>query len=137
MELAVQTFQATNQGRECVFEELSMVRIMLIAFLTLLATAATARDNGQYATSPLKKWFDGLSSQTGLCCSFADGVSIEDVDWDVKDGHYLVRIRKQWVPVPDAAIVTEPNRLGPAVVWPYEDAVGAIQIRCFIPGAGG
>jgi hypothetical protein len=37
--------------------------------------------------------------------------------------------------VPDAAIVKEPNRFGPAVVWPYEQD-GQTQIRCFMPGAG-
>jgi hypothetical protein len=33
-------------------------------------------------------------------------------------------------------LVTEPNKYGPAVVWPYMDANGATQIRCFLPGAG-
>jgi hypothetical protein len=36
----------------------------------------------------------------------------------------------------DAAVVTEPNRFGPAVVWPYNDRYGNTQIRCFMPGAG-
>ena len=36
----------------------------------------------------------------------------------------------------NSAVVTEPNRFGPAVVWPYMDAEGATQIRCFLPGAG-
>ena len=40
-----------------------------------------ARDNdGKYANSPLKSWFDQLASGKGLCCSFADGVSVQDVD---------------------------------------------------------
>jgi hypothetical protein len=47
-----------------------------------------------------------------------------------------VRLQGEWVIVPDAAVVTEPNRFGPAVVWPYLDASGATQIRCFLPGAG-
>ena len=34
------------------------------------------------------------------------------------------------------AFVTEPNRYGPAVVWPYMDSNGTIYIRCFLPGAG-
>jgi hypothetical protein len=33
-------------------------------------------------------------------------------------------------------VVTEPNRFGPAVVWPYQDVDGTTQIRCFLPGAG-
>jgi hypothetical protein len=49
----------------------------------------------------------------GLCCSFADGVTVQDVDWDTQDGHYRVRIFGQWLVVPDTAIVNEPNRFGP------------------------
>jgi hypothetical protein len=52
------------------------------------------------------------------------------------DGHYRVRIQGEWIVVPDAAVVTEPNRFGPAVVWPYNDRYGNTQIRCFMPGAG-
>jgi hypothetical protein len=69
-------------------------------------------------------------------CSFADGVSVEDVDWDSQDGRYRVRVQGQWIVVPDAALVTEPNRFGPAVVWPFLDGNGVMQIRCFLPGAG-
>ena len=54
----------------------------------------------------------------------------------IQEGHYRVRIEGQWLVVPDAAVVTEPNRFGPAVVWPYTDRYGNTRIRCFIPGAG-
>jgi hypothetical protein len=47
-----------------------------------------------------------------------------------------VLIYGQWFVVPDAAVVTEPNRFGPAVVWPYNDRYGNTQIRCLMPGAG-
>ena len=74
--------------------------------------------------SPLKAWFDQLSSRKGLCCSFADGQAIADVDWDTKrDGeqvHYRVRLNGEWIDVPDEAVVTEPNKYGRAVVWPYK-----------------
>jgi hypothetical protein len=95
-----------------------------------------ARDDGRFANSPLKEWFDRLASKNGLCCAFADGVSVQDVDWDTQEGHYRVRIHGEWLVVPDDAVVTEPNRFGPAVVWPYNDRYGNTQIRCFIPGAG-
>ena len=77
------------------------------------------------------------SSSNGNCCSFADGLSISDVDWDTKDGHYRVLLHGEWINVPNSAVVTEPNRYGPAVVWPYMDTDGNIYIRCFLPGAGG
>ena len=97
---------------------------------------APARDDGRYASSPLKSWFDRLASGKGLCCSFADGFRIDNVDWDTQDGHYRVRLHDEWIVVPDSAVVTEPNKLGPAVVWPYMDTDGQTQIRCFLPGAG-
>ena len=97
-----------------------------------------ARDlDGKYANSPLKRWFDSLESRRGLCCSAADGQSVEDVDWDTKDGKYRVRLDSQWIEVPPDALVTAPNKFGLAVVWPYKDSEGRTQIRCFIPGAGG
>jgi hypothetical protein len=109
--------------------------ISTICMALFAATQASARDNGEYANSPLKQWFDKLASKKGLCCSFADGVTVRGVDWDSHDGHYRVRLHGQWIVVPDAALVTEPNRFGEAVVWPYEEG-GETQIRCFMPGAG-
>ena len=109
---------------------------VLAPCLTTLPGQLLAHDDGRFADSPLKPWFDRLASRKGLCCSFADGFSVQDVDWDTQDGHYRVRINGQWVTVPDVAVVTEPNRFGPAVVWPYRDADGTTQIRCFMPGAG-
>jgi len=129
-----------------------MPRSALIAALTLCALlaigAAYPRDDGSRANEPLHAWFERLASGRGLCCSFADGVKVEDVDWDTQceqvggrreqseTCHYRVRLNGEWVLVPDSALVTEPNRFGPAVVWPYLDQDGQTQIRCFLPGAG-
>jgi hypothetical protein len=112
---------------------LAVAALSINAFVPSLLLA---HDDGRFANSPLKAWFDQLASGKGLCCSFADGVSVQDVDWDMQNGRYRVRLNGQWIVVPDAAVVTEPNRFGPAVVWPYQDASGATQIRCFMPGAG-
>ncbi len=119
---------------------------MGIAIVTTASVAA--RDDGRYAgmDPKMRLWFSQLASGKGLCCSFADGVSIQDVDWDTqckddllgrKECRYRVRLHGEWVYVPESALVTEPNRFGPAVVWPYMDADGATQIRCFMPGAQG
>ena len=71
------------------------------------------------------------------CAALLPTVSVfRIVDWDSQEGQYRVLIYGQWFVVPDAAIVTEPNRFGPAVVWPYNDRYGNTQIRCFMPGAG-
>jgi hypothetical protein len=49
--------------------------------------------------------------------------SVADVDWDTQRGstgemHYPVYLLGAWREVPDAAVITEPNRYGMAVVWP-------------------
>ena len=119
-----------------------MSRLISLAALTFCLTTIVmpgqlvARDDGRFANSPFKPWFDSLASGNGLCCSFTDGFSVQDVDWDTQDGHYRVRIYGQWIMVPGAAVVTEANRFGPAVVWPENDRYGNTQIRCFMPGAG-
>ena len=55
-----------------------------------VSVPSLARDNGRYAKMDpaMHAWFDRLASGKGLCCSFADGFSIADVDWDTKDGRF-------------------------------------------------
>ena len=111
-----------------------MIRALL--FILLVIKPASARDDGQYASSPLKSWFDKLASGKGLCCSFADGRTLEDPDWGTHDDHYWVIIDGVRYSVPPEALITEPNKFGQAVVWPYVDQDGKTQIRCFMPGGG-
>ncbi len=105
---------------------------LLVAYLVL--RPALARDDGRYANSPLKSWFDSLRSGKGPCCSVADGRVVDDPDWTTKDGHYRVQIDGEWVDVPDDALITEPNRAERTMVWPtYQD--GHPHVRCFLPGS--
>jgi hypothetical protein len=110
-----------------------MMRIVLV-FL-LLCTPALAHDPSH---PELNEWFNSLASRKGLCCSFADGSVVSDVDWESKDGHYRVRLEGRWVDVPDDAVITEPNRAGRTMVWPYTADPGTdhphTEIRCFMPG---
>ena len=109
--------------------------LVILAASTLIpAGLVLARDDGRYANSPLKPWFDSLKSNRGLCCSNADGVVIADPDWDSKDGHYRVRLDGVWIIVPDDAVITEPNRAGRTMVWPIKGSLG-VSIRCFLPGS--
>ena len=108
--------------------------VALIATGAVLAGNAMARDDGRYADSPLKQWFDSLRSGKGPCCSDADGSVVSDVDWESREGHYRVRLEGEWIDVPDDAVITEPNRAGRTMVWPVKGAVG-ISIRCFLPGS--
>jgi hypothetical protein len=124
------------------------MRTFLAALIICACAPAFARDDGRYANNPLHAWFDKLASKKGLCCSFADGESIQDVDWESScaprngdniadlECQYRVRLHGEWIDVPESALVTEPNKYGPAVVWPYLSVDGTTQIRCFLPGAG-
>ena len=109
-----------------------------LASALTLATAslqgAVARDDGRYANSPLKPWFDSLKSGKGPCCSDADGFAVSDPDWESLNGKYRVRLDGEWHVVPDDAVITEPNRAGRTMVWPIKSSWG-VQIRCFMPGS--
>jgi hypothetical protein len=96
----------------------------------------SARDDGRYAQNPLKGWFDSLKSQRGMCCSFADGRTVTDADWEFRNNGYIVKVDGTWYDVPADALVEVPNKFGQAVVWPYTDSDNKVQIRCFLPGAG-
>jgi hypothetical protein len=112
------------------------------AIVAATALPAVGRDlGGRYENSPLHDWFEHLASGKGLCCSFADGYVVQDADWDTKDGHYRVRVPRVansqdgiWVDVPDDAVITEPNRAGRTMVWPFYTHDG-VSIRCFMPGS--
>ena len=106
-----------------------------LLILPLVSHHGYARDpDGRYAGSPLKQWFDSLRSGKGPCCSDADGSAVSDVDWDSKEGHYRVRLEGEWLDVPEDAVITEPNRVGRAMVWPIH-GYGGLTIRCFMPGS--
>lgn len=108
--------------------------IPLIAVTAMIGLTAQARDDGRYANSPLKGWFESLRSKGGgLCCADADGTVLADVDWDTRNGHYRVRLLGNWIEVPDNTVITEPNRAGRTMVWPYY-VKGRPMIRCFMPG---
>ena len=92
--------------------------------------------------SNLNSWFSGLHSSGGLLC--CDGTDIDTgrakhvatEDWDVKDGHYRVRLDGQWIDVPDDAVIHTPNLYGETLVWPVYISGLSVTIRCFLPGAG-
>ena len=113
----------------------AVATIGVVILLILLVAPARARDDGRYAGSPLKDWFNQLKPGSGaLCCSDADGTALSDVDWETKGGRYRVRIDGEWIDVPDDAVITEPNRAGRTMVWPIR-GYGGLTIRCFMPGS--
>jgi hypothetical protein len=122
----------TLSRQRCASRALQIVCLALP--LALAAQFSHARDDGRYANSPLKPWFDNLKSGKGPCCSDADGYAVSDPDWESKNGHFRVRIEGEWHDVPDDALITEPNRVGRTMVWPIK-GWGGLTIRCFMPGS--
>jgi hypothetical protein len=108
---------------------------MMLRILALLAIALVPAFAHDASRPELNSWFNHLSSGKGLCCSNNDGTALSDVDWDIKNGKYRVRIEGQWIVVPDEAVITEPNRSGRTMVWPVKGYLGSIDIRCFMPGS--
>ena len=142
----------------------SLANVLLIAALLGCVVLGLMRhahshysDEWKDLSPEMRSWFQGLHSP-GMggqpCCDGADGHHVADIDWDTQCDtiagqetcHYRVRLNKEWVDVPDNAVIHQPNRYGQAVVWPgqnaaapdgyYRDAKGHIVIRCFIAGAG-
>jgi len=117
--------------------------IILVLAVPTPPIAVHARDRGQFkdTTPEMRQWFENLRSGKGPCCADADGTVITDNDWDMREGRYFVRVPRTplsedtvWVPVPDEAIITEPNRVNRPMVWPYYPGGGSVTIRCFMPG---
>ena len=117
--------------------------LLLIAISFGFASAAIARDvDGRYAAAnpELHSWFESLKSVSGAaCCADADGVKIDDPAWriDAKTGTYEVLLDDNWKPVPPQAVVTMPNKVGFAMLWPHRTDGLVDVIRCFMPGTTG
>src|ERR1700692_2458543 len=110
---------------------------IFVAFgiLFVCATYVFAHDDGRYAASPLKPWYDAQKNRNGLsCCSMADGAPLEPQDWgiinDTGGVHYWVKIDNESYLVLDEAVIDGENKAHVAVVWYTRDP--ALKIRCFI-----
>src|SRR5215475_1098195 len=114
---------------------LHLTCVLLLSALAAPSMHARDLDGRHAAQNPeLHQWFESLRSGKGPCCSDADGSAVSDVDWETAGGHYRVRIDGEWINVPDEAVITEPNRIGRAMVWPIRGYLG-VSIRCFMPGS--
>lgn len=112
-------------------------KIMAMVIVGFFACLAWHAAHGHDANRPeLNNWFMGLQSRAKWpCCDGSEALRLDDVDWRAKDGHYQVRLEGEWVDVPDEAVVTEPNRAGPTMVWPYRRDGKLNRVRCFIVGS--
>lgn len=106
--------------------------VALIVVMFMLPASVLAHDHEH---PELNGWFESLHNGSGgPCCDGTDANRVDDADWEMKDGHYRVRIDGEWVDVPDNAVVPGPNRANRAMVWPYW-IDGHPRARCFIPGS--
>lgn len=128
---AMQDKTIRNRAAGC----LGMAAAGIAMLIGLWVAFAWAHD---HARSELDGWFKSLKSNGGAyCCDGSDATSLDNVDWDSKDGRYRVRIKGAWVDVPDGAIINEPNLDGQTMVWPIWGPNGSVGVRCFIPGSMG
>ena len=110
-----------------------MLVVVVVALIMLATRPAYPHDHSH---PELNDWFKSLQSRkAGSCCDGSDAMRIDDPDWTNTNGHYRVRLEGEWVDVPDNAVITEPNRAGHALVWPYRQDGKLNQIRCFAPGS--
>jgi hypothetical protein len=108
---------------------------VIILVLLFFYPFAHARDDGRYAQSPLKDWVKSLRDKNHVpCCDESDGEDVEG--WSTDGGIYRVKVKGEWLPVPNSALLDIPNRLGFARAWIYF-IDGKPIVRCFLPGAGG
>lgn len=113
---------------------LALIKLaLLFALLIVLCIQAFAHD----ATRPeLDGWYHDLHAQNGAwCCEGKEATHLADTDWESKDGHYRVRIDGNWIDVPDGAVITQPNRDGRTLVWPFYINGERAGVRCFLPGS--
>ena len=115
--------------------------------LLLAAAVVLVRDpTGKWAGSPLQPWFKSLRDKSGkYCCAEADGHSLDEGEWDMKNDSYRVFLQGKWIVVPDEALILGPNKFGKAMVWVWPQEMfasdgfasgGSTSILCFIPGTG-
>lgn len=117
-----------------------MFKFISIVMFACITSFAFAHDKMHPVSDKMHDWFMGLRSEKGPCCADADGNVVQDADWETNNGHYRVKVDKEWYDVPDDAVVKAPNLFGPTMVWPmYSYGWGGgttprLIIRCFMPG---
>ncbi|MBW7965347.1 hypothetical protein [Bradyrhizobium sp. BR 10261] len=125
-----------------------MFRYLFALALMAWTGAVLAHDHNR---PDLSEWFERLRDRRGdRCCDGSEAMHLSEVDWEITGSHYRVRVpttpggfklamagatnvETEWVYVPDAAVIDEPNRANVTLVWPLYGPTG-VSVRCFIPG---
>ncbi len=115
--------------------------VALCLFFPVAALQAQDAARNRQVSPEIKLWAEALTNEAGIgCCTIANGLVPEEIEWDISANSYRVKVDGQWLFVPDEAVIKAPNRLGYAAVWfeidhDLEFEEYTISIRCFLPGA--
>jgi hypothetical protein len=109
--------------------------VVIMAGLVIFLYSVRFSHAHDHARPELDSWFNQLKSGKGPCCDASEATRVDDADWETRDGHYRVRLDGVWIMVEDSAVITEPNRAGRTMVWPFRSVYGEVMIRCFMPGS--
>jgi len=121
------------EDRRCTFCDLALwalVAYLLAIAIVFFVQSAGARDDGRWAQSPLKLWFESLKNHQGeMCCAEEDRIEVDEWHCTADDKCEVVigGVRR---PVPPQAILRQPNLAGVPLVW-----VWGGEIKCFLRGA--
>ena len=113
------------------FETLGRI-LVAIAFIMALLFPAPSYTH-QTGSDPDADWFRTLHAKSGVsCCHMQDCYRVQR-DLEIKQNHYWLKYKGEWLEVPDEAILKdEPNPTGYPVACVHE-TYKAKSILCFIP----
>jgi hypothetical protein len=81
-------------------------RVGILLSVLAFCAVSQARDYGQYNNiqPEIRSWIESLRDAYGVsCCATADGYRPDEVEWDMADNHYRVKVENSWIVVPDSA----------------------------------
>ncbi len=116
-----------------------LLTLFICVLLSMVITVAHSHVAGHdWAQLPpnMQRWLKD-QKQPGSkfpCCDDKDG---EEVEEDLVDGQYRIRSTKtggQWLPVPNAVVIREPNLWGRPIAW-FRWHNGQPVIFCYAPGS--
>ncbi len=127
----------TLAGLMVIFAVATAMCLLALGMRAHAAWVNVAQEWAPYNLTPEQRsWFKGVHSPHGVpCCDWADGHPTEAEAR--ADNHYWVPIDGEWRQVPSEAVVYDAgNPIGEPVVWYVRQGLGAVYIRCFVPGGG-
>jgi hypothetical protein len=109
------------------------MKAILAALILCAAVPASARDDGRYAGSPYKSWYESQhNAHGGYCCNEADGKDFYGDYTLTDDGGVEFDDGGQHYKLPPYMVLRGPNPTGHAVWWHLGETS-----YCFAIGSAG